>query len=371
MRLAVDGKRLVQARTGPARWLEHMLHRWRDDATPFETITCFTPRATEHAWARPPRVRHEVIPTRLPIFYWENVALRRRALAVGDVLFGASYTIPFGYPGRSVVSIQGIYEGPHAEPVPWWHRYRYSAMYRASAHGADLVLANSRSTRDDIVEYYEVPEEKIRIVYQGVGPPFGWREDRDRLRREVEAIVGFSEPYLLMVGKLSPRRHVPELLQAFAEARDRMPDPTRLLLVGPNHVGMPLDQEVARNGLEDIVVHIPHLDQEALAAVYSGAIAFLLATTHEGLSATILEAMACGAPVLTVDHATLHEGFTAGAYVVEAPEVDLLREAMVEVAGSDELRGRLSRNGLECASAFSWDRTARSTLEACAEVARR
>src|SRR5262249_41063076 len=80
----------------------------------------------------------------------------RRAARRDDILFGASYAIPLRYGGRSVVSIQGIYEGQHAEPGPFWHRLRFSALYKASARRADLVLANSRSTRDDIVAHYGV-----------------------------------------------------------------------------------------------------------------------------------------------------------------------------------------------------------------------
>lgn len=123
-------------------------------------------------------------------------------------------------------------------------------------------------------------------------------------------------------------------------------------------------------GVQDAVTHIPHADEAELADLYSGAPAFVLPTTHEGPSATILEAMACGAPVITVDHTTIDEGFTEDALVLEAPEITRLAVAMLEVARNTDLARALSRGGREVASGFSWRRTARQTIDALAEVAR-
>jgi glycosyltransferase involved in cell wall biosynthesis len=368
LRLGIDGKRLVQARTGPARWLEHMLWNWAEMDVPFEEMRCYTPAPTEHAWASPPKLQYVPLPRRSSPILWENVVLRRAARR-DDILFGASYTIPLGYGGRSVVSIQGIYEGPHAEPGPYWHRLRFSALYRASARRADLVLANSRSTRDDIVAHYGVDPAKIRIIYQGVGAPFRWCEDRDEAARRAAAVLGVEAPYFLFVGNLSPRRHVPELLEAFAEARRTLDPETRLVIIGPNKVGVPLEEQIRAHGLADWVIYRTHLDQEPLAAVYGATLGFVLPTTHEGLSATILEAMACGAPVLTVDHATLHEGFAEASYVLPRPEVDLLRDALAELGSDAARRTALSAAGRACAAGFSWRATSEHTMAALWEVA--
>jgi glycosyltransferase involved in cell wall biosynthesis len=370
MRLAIDGKRLVQLRTGPARWLEHMLHHWRDLDAPFSEMRCYTPGPTDASWAAEPRLRHIVLPTHLPTFYWENVVFRRAAER-DDVLFGSSYTIPLRFRKPAVVSIQGIYEGPHAEPVPWWYRYRYSAMYRSSAHRADIVLANSQSTKRDIIEYYGVEPAKIRVVYQGVGSPFGWVEDRDAARHRAAQVVGFDAPYFLFVGKMSTRRHVPTLLAAFADVRGRLPAGTRFLFVGPDHIGTGFQRLAEQTGVAGHAVHIAHLEQGRLADVYSGATAFVLPTTHEGLSATILEAMACGTPVVTVDHAPLHEGFAEHTLMLEAPERDALGQALVRVGEDDALRDALSRAGRRCAAGFSWRRTAEETMDALRAVAPR
>jgi glycosyltransferase involved in cell wall biosynthesis len=368
MRLGIDGKRLVQLRTGPARWLEHMLYHWRDMDVPFSEMRCYTPGPTEHGWARAPTLRHVILPSRLPAFYWEHVRLRAAAEA-DDVLFGASYTIPLGYRKRSVVSIQGIYEGPHAEPAPWWYRYRYSAMYRSSARRADIVLANSRSTRDDIVRYYGIDPAKIRVVYQGVGAPFGWQEDRAQARQAAAAALGFTAPYFLFVGKMSPRRNVPELVRAFADARPGLGDDFRLVFAGPNHMGLDFERVVAASRVAPWVHHFPHLEQRELADVYSGAVAFFLPTTHEGLSATIIEAMACGTPVVTVDHAPLHEGFAEHALVLEQPTRELLQASMARVSGDEALRSHLGLSGRRCAAAFTWRRTAEETMNVLQEVA--
>jgi glycosyltransferase involved in cell wall biosynthesis len=173
------------------------------------------------------------------------------------------------------------------------------------------------------------------------------------------------------VGNLSPRRHVPELLRAFAEARPRLDRETRLVIIGPNKVGIPLEEHIRSNGLADRVIYRTYLDQELLAAVYGASLAFVLPTTHEGLSATILEAMACGAPVLTVDHATLHEGFAEASLMLERPDVGLLRDAFVELGTDPARRAALSSAGLKTAEGFSWRKTAQLTMDALFEVATR
>lgn len=368
MRLAIDGKRLIQARTGPARWLEHMLRHWAGSELPFEETRCYMPAPTECAWTTSARLRQVVVPSSMPMIYWENVTLRR-AIAEDDVLFGASYSLPVGLTKRSVVSIQGIYEGPNAEPGPWWHRYRYSWVYKRSAEQADVVLANSVSTKNDLVDFYGIEPSKIRIVYQGVGAPFGWVADRDAARQHAQSILGTASRYFLFVGKLSVRRHVSELLAAFAEARRRIDGNMLLVLVGPNHVGFPLAQRLVETGLNDSVIYLPHVDQPELAALYSAATAFFLPTTHEGLSATILEAMACGTPVVTVDHAPLHEGFAENALVLEAADVSLLADAMVRVATDAALASDLSLRGRALARRFTWEDTARRTMDVLYEVA--
>jgi glycosyltransferase involved in cell wall biosynthesis len=370
VRLAVDGKRLIQARTGPARWTEHMLERWSVTDVPFERIDCYTPGPTDNRWANPPKLNHKVVSTRFPIFVWENAHLAAAALSA-DLLFGASYTLPLVYPKRSVVSIQGIYEGKHAEPGPWWHKYRYSAMYKASAQRADMVLANSVSTKQDIVEYYGIDPDKIRIIYTGVGAPFGFREDREAVTREAAAVVGREGPYYLFVGKMSPRRHIPSLLRAFSEALPRLDPRMHLVLVGPNHLELPLDRYVAEVGLSDRVTHLPHLDQDRLAVAYSGAHGFFLPTTHEGLSATILEAIACGTPVVTVDHAPLQEGFIGHVWALESPAVELLKDAMLKLWEDPDYRVRLGQSGIVGARQFTWEKTADLTMQALWEVANR
>jgi glycosyltransferase involved in cell wall biosynthesis len=131
---------------------------------------------------------------------------------------------------------------------------------------------------------------------------------------------------------------------------------------------MPLAEEIRANGLEESVTHISHIPQDRLAVLYSTTLAFVLPTTHEGLSATMLEAMACGAPVLTVDHAPLHDGLFEHVWALDAPEVGLLRDALVRLANEESKGNSLRQLGLECASRFSWSRTAKETIEACWEA---
>lgn len=367
MRLVVDGHRLAQARTGVGRYVERLLWHWSRMDLPFDEVVCVTPREVDPVDLGPGPVRLEVAGPALPGLAWENGPLRRAARRA-DLFFGASYGAPLWCPAPTVVSNLGIYDSQPGT-FPTWHNIRYTGVYRHSARRARLVIANSGSTRDDIARYYGVDPTGIRVVYPGVDEVFGPAEDGPELRRRVADIVGHDEPFFLMVGKLSVRRHVPELLEAFARQNGNGGPPQRLVIVGPNHLDLPLEEFIRRAGVEERTTYIPHLPQTDLRWLYAAATAFVLATTHEGFSFTILEAIACGAPVITIDHPPLREGVAQACHVLPAPEVDLLADAMAEVAASPELRADLRRRGLETAARFSWRRAAEETMAVLAEAA--
>ncbi len=360
MRLGIDGRRLAQRRTGVGRYLERLIWHWQRMDLPFDEVVCYVPAPlNEGVPGRSPRVRFQVLGPRLGGVLWENGPLRRAAASC-DLFFGASYSLPVWCPVPGVVSNLGIYDSQPGT-FPWWHRWRYTSIYRHSARRAETVIANSRSTRDDIVRYYGVRPEKIRVVYPGIDGLFAPIPPGPGLEDGVRRITGREGPFFLMVGKLSVRRHIPELLQSLALLR-RSGRPERLVIVGPNHLGMPVQRYIREAGVEDDVTYIPHLPQEELRFLYSAATAFVLPTTHEGFSFTILEALACGAPVITVDHPALREGILDSVRVVAAPTVEALAEAMREVAESPRLARELSQKGLACSRKFSWERTAKKTM---------
>jgi glycosyltransferase involved in cell wall biosynthesis len=365
--LGVDAGRAVGDRTGVGRNVQHLLSAWSHQELPFELVRVFSPAPLDDV-SDDPRFRFEVLPGPGSELLWQALRLRRASAGV-DVLFG-QYTLPLGWRGRGVVDNLGIYEGRFA--IPGWQARVRSWHMRRSARRAELVIANSESTKADVVRFYGVDPARIVVVWPGAAPEFRPRrpDDENEIGAAVEAALGRRDvPYFLFVGKLSARRNIPALLEAFATVRERHPD-FRLLIVGPNTSGVPVESLIARLGLDGAVRHVPFLGLEQLAPLYRGAHAFVLPTEHEGFSHTIPEAIASGCPVITVDHAALGDaGLRDSVLVLPEPSPRLLAHALARTIDDPALREQLARNGLEASKKLSWDGTARATMDVLAQVA--
>jgi glycosyltransferase involved in cell wall biosynthesis len=366
--LVVDALRLVGPRTAMGRYIEYMAQEWSHTEVPFDRIVLMSPRPVQFdgVGSSTPVVQRS-FGARLPRAFWEQAALSRAARDAA-MLFGPSYIVPLVHWGPMVVANHGIYERLPDE-VPVVQRLRSTPLHRASARRAMRVIANSKQTKADVSEFFGVPEEKIDVVYPAANGIFFDEHERPKIAREVERTIGARLPYVIFVGKLSKRRHVPNLIEAFATVRRELSLPHRLLIVGPNTRRLDLDGLSAAHGLNGALVYVPHLAQEALALLYAGAEAFVLPTSYEGISYTMFEAMASGTPVLTVDHPVLEEGGADSVLTVPTASVPDLVDGLRSILLDQRLREELRARGRARASAFSWSRAADETMAILDEVA--
>lgn len=339
MIVGVDATRLLGPRTGVGRGLEYLLRSWAGSELPFDRVEIYSPAPIPDLPADE-RFRSVVLPSRGPGIWWETVRLGPRGAGL-DVLF-APYTLPLRYRGRAVVENHGLLVGPNLA-WPWQLRRRGRTWHAAwSARAASAVVAVSPVARNDLVRWCRVPEERITVCPLGMSEVFRPARpgDRDEVDAAVRAVIGATEPFLLFVGKLSPRRHVPELVEAFERVARRRAD-LHLVVVGP---GEPV-QAGSR------VHHVAHLDHGALALLYRAARALVLPSTQEAWSVPIAEALASGCPVVAVEGPWL-DGIREAILTVPAPEVEPLAEALTRLLDDDGLAAALRAEGLRLASGF-------------------
>lgn len=366
--LAVIGRRLCEPLTGVGRYLECLLRWWGRMDTPFERIRVYAPGAPNLPAEALRAAEVVVVPGGGRPLIWENWTLPRRTTN-RELLFGA-YTLPWFPAGRGVVSNLGIYES-RPEDFPWRARAATVPFYRHSARRARRVIANSTSTKQDVVRYLGARAENVDVVLLGADELLAPGETSPAplppaVRQEYAIPEG---PYFLFVGKLSKRRNVPLLIEAFAAAKRGGAMKERLVLIGPDAWGIDPAGSAERAGVSADVVWARHAPMSDLAHLYRGATAFVLPTEHEGFSLTIPEAMACGTPALVFDHPSLEGGLREAAMLVRPPTTEGLAEALRRVAGDAALRQRLRLRSLECAKEFRWERTARRTMEILARAA--
>jgi glycosyltransferase involved in cell wall biosynthesis len=366
--MAVDALRMVGARTAGGRLVEYLAYEWSRMEIPFDRIVLMAPRDIElPSLGSATEIQLDIFGGRLPFVLWEQIALPRRAREAA-LLFCPTYIGPLRSGPPVVVANHGIYERMPDE-FSKLQRLRSTTLHRLSARRADRVIANSRNTRSDLVEYFHLNENAIDVVYPAANHAFFAEKSSAAVADAATRVLGSADPYFIFVGKLSRRRHVPELIDAFARLRENGAPRHRLLVVGPDTSGVDVPAVAQARGVADSVVYLPHLDQETLALLYAGARAFVLPTTYEGISWTMFEAMASGTAVLTVDHPTLAEGAGDTALVVASPSAEDLYGGLRRLATDDAFRADLAERGRNRAAEFSWTRNARETVEILDRIA--
>jgi glycosyltransferase involved in cell wall biosynthesis len=189
--------------------------------------------------------------------------------------------------------------------------------------------------------------------------------------RQVAGRLGLDGPFILSVGARQARKNVPRLLEAFTALRARG-SRHRLALAGPTLWSDPtLSAALARHGLGDAVVALGYVDEQDLPALYSAADLFVLPSLLEGFGLPVLEAMACGTPVVCSNTSSLPEVAGDAALLVDPLDIGEIADAMARVLADAALAAELRRRGLERAARFSWQRTARATVAVYRDVASR
>ncbi|HEX8918143.1 MAG TPA: glycosyltransferase family 1 protein, partial [Chloroflexota bacterium] len=308
-----------------------------------------------------------MVPSPVEGLLWEQVALPLAARQ-DDVLFCPSYTMPLAYPGRCVITNLGIYDGLKGS-FPWWYRFRYSYFNKPSARRADLVLAISESAKRDMVRYFDIASSKVQVVYPAAEERFHPISNQALLDAVKHKYGVGDSPMVLFAGKLSRRRHVPELIQGFAQLKKQYRLPHKLLIVGPDYLNIGVGRHISASGCSGDIIHVPFAGHDDMPLLYNGAELYVLPTDHEGFSFTIMEAMSCGRAVVTLDHPALREGLFEGAHCAPSPTPRHLCEAMAEVLTDHPLRQRLEERALAGSATFTWERTARLTLRALESIA--
>jgi glycosyltransferase involved in cell wall biosynthesis len=285
-----------------------------------------------------------------------------------DVLFVPAHVLPLMHPRRSVATVHDLgylyYPGAHR---PADRRYLDWAT-GWNARRSAVVIADSEATKADLTRAYGVTPDKVRVIYLGANDALARVADPQRIA-VARTRYGIGARYLLYVGTLQPRKNLARLIEAFG-CRDFAG--TQLVLAGKQ--GWLYDDlfvQVRDGGLEGRVLFPGYVADDDMAALLSGAQAFVFPSLYEGFGMPVLEAQACGAAVMTSHNSSLPEVAGDAALLVDPHDVDAIAEAMHQLITDDALRAELVRRGYENVKRFSWEKCARETLAVLESVARK
>jgi len=245
------------------------------------------------------------------------------------------------------------------------HRLIVRAGLARVAPQADMVIVPSYAVQQDVQQYLHIDEDRVVVIPEGCEPRFRPLTDPEQLHR-VRTKYGLPPRYMLCLGTLEPRKNITTLLHAFARLRPTLHGEPVLHLVVAGARGwreQEIFQTVKRLGLEQAVCFPGVIDDEELPALYSGALLFVYPSLYEGFGLPILEAMGCGAPVVTSNVAAIPEVAGDAALLIDPHDVEGMAAAMGALLHNDTLRECLRQKGFLQAQKFSWETTAQQTLD--------
>lgn len=295
-------------------------------------------------------------------FYWDQVAVPRASKRLGlDVLFNPKYSIPLNAHCKTAWVCHGLdwYVMPQASRAI--DRLNHKFLIPRYARKADAVLAVSETTREHVLQYLDVPPDRVHTVYLGLSEVFhlGSRNaDAQKLRERLQ----LPERFVLYCGAVYPPKNFRRLVQAYARVGPEMG--VSLVIAGGTNRFLSEDDlhEPERLQLGTWVKRIGWLDNRELPALYQSAEALLLPSLYESVGLPIIEAMACGCPVVTADRYGTKELGQGAAVLVNPDSVDDIAVGIRRVLTDEALRARITEAGRERARDFTWERTAEETL---------
>lgn len=226
----------------------------------------------------------------------------------------------------------------------------------------DIILADSKTTKEDIIKFAEIPAEKIKVMYLGVSSDF--KPQDDEKVKEVLAKYKIKKPYILSVATQEPRKNIQKLIDVFDKINENYQD-LNLVLVGKYGWGqeIPVSENIKQTGF---------VSQEDLSAIYSGARVFVYPSLYEGFGLPILEAMACGVPTITSNNSSMAEIAKDAAILIDPRNEAQLKKAIEMVLSLNlENYQKMVRASMDRAREYTWSKTAHQTLEVYEELFRR
>lgn len=334
---------------------------------------CYSAFLNERAFQEPSLTLHRSVwPTQRPLvrILWEQLvqplALRRTGV---NLLHALAFVAPLAAPCPFVVTVYDLSFWRYPDAFRPFNRWYLRQFTTHSVKRARAVIAISESTRQDVIHLLGAPPQKVHTIYCGVDESF-----QPLPPAEVAAFKsarGLPDTFVLFLGTLEPRKNVDGLIRAYASWRQRESNAPPLFIAGGKgwyyHHIFSLVESL---NLTDSIRFADYIPQSELPLWYNAASLFVYPSHFEGFGLPVLEAMACGTPVITSTASSLPEitGPNGAAGLVNPTDTEALAEAMRQVMNNRDQRTSMAEQGLARAAGFRWGKTARETVEVYRKV---
>ncbi|MGI8437785.1 MAG: glycosyltransferase family 4 protein [Chthoniobacterales bacterium] len=368
--MAFDARYIREKPSGIGTYVEALVDRLPRFA-PTDEFVFWAHRLAGRGLTTTPNAREFVVrpnPNSPRTIWWPRLFASFEGI---DVFHTPQNILPHGVPCASVVTMHDVMslERPDlhmqgAERI-FTSGYYQRAVWRALRRATRLV-AVTQATADRMIALLPAVAPRVRVIWEAADAVFQPAGDAEAAQKKATELTGSDAPYLLLVGANAPTKRHALALAAFAA---KVPKPWRLVLLQRLRSGKGLAALAQRLGIADRLVWLSRVTQAEVAVLLQAAGALVQPSIYEGVGLPVLEAMACGCPVVASDIGPFREMTAGAARLFPTEDASALARALREVTDSPELRRSLGAAGLARAGDFSWDRAARETLEVYHEAA--
>ena len=295
---------------------------------------------------------------------WRRLSgdLARLGSEWGADVVHATYVAPHGSRCPVVVSVHDVSFLRYPQYFSWRDRLLFATLLPWGLRRAAGILTLSTHARDELRHFYPRLRAPIHVV--PAAPSLAFRPTDAAASEPALTRHGLRRPFLLAVGSIQPRKNLVRLVEAYGDLRRSHPD-IQLAIVGPRGFRSQWVQDtIVNRGLSDSVRLLGYVREEDLVALYNASIGLVYPSVYEGFGLPVVEAMACGRPVIAANTSSLPEVAGDAAILVDPFDVSALRAAMERLVTDPGVAASLSARGLAQAARFSWRRTAEAAIRA-------
>jgi len=364
MIIGIDASRaFLKRRTGIEEYSYQVIKHLRDTLPPDAKVILYVRKKLSYAGGRLKMTTQDIdfelpenwrVRTLWAPRFWTQVGLSiEMLLHAPDVLFVPAHTVPLIHPQKTVVTIHGLEYEFCKEAYSFWERVymHYSIMF--SCRVASTVVCVSENTKRDVMGFYGVSEEKIRVVYEGY-------EKRSAFTTE-PSVARSEKPYLLFIGRLEARKNVVRMIEAFEMLKEKYQIPHEFILAGkPGYGYEEIRLKIEGSGSKNEIREVGYVDEEEKWKLLKGADVFLFPTLYEGFGIPVLEAQSVGVPVVTSNTSSLPEVAGEGAVLVDPLSVESIAGGVQKLLSDEGLRNGIISKGRENIQRFSWEGCAKT-----------
>lgn len=366
MNIALDGMPLGSQLTGVGHYTFE-LARSLALAAPADQFTLVSPLTTS-----PFEVVNEPRPANLSLKKLERSLVNRRWWSVGlplflrrnrfDLFHGTNYEIPLWSKTPTVVTIHDLSLFLHPEAHEPHLVRRAKWRLPLMARSASKIVTPTEAVKSEVCERLNIDPEKVAVTHEAPRAVFTRREPAETVTTRKR--LGIADDFILSVGTLEPRKNLQRLVDAFEIVSKSTPLTPQLVIAGGR--GWLMDDfagSLKSRGLNEKIRFTGYLNDDELCALYSACKLFVYPSLYEGFGLPPLEAISCGAPVITSNIPSIKEAVGNAARLIDPKDTRDLAKAIIELLQNEEAQQQLAKAGRERVKNFTWERTALRTLE--------